>query len=62
MNEEKVINHIQQQIMDEWRNVMKYEEQIKKPEWEGEEIISACIDNAKERIEIYTFILNKLEQ
>jgi hypothetical protein len=62
MNEEKVITHIQQQILDEWRAVMKYEEQIKKPAWEGDEIISACIANAKERIEIYTIILNKFEQ
>lgn len=62
MNEEKVINYLQQQIMEEWRVVMKYEDQLKKPEWEGDEIISACIANAKERIEIYTIILNKFEQ
>jgi len=62
MNEEKVIEFIQRTIMDEWRAVMKYEDQLKKPEWEGEEIISACIDNAKERIEIFTIILNKFEQ
>ena len=60
--EEKVINHIQQQIMDEWRAVMKYEEQLKKPAWEGDQIIKDCIDNAKERIEIYTIILNKFEE
>jgi hypothetical protein len=62
MNEEKVISYIQQQIMEEWRVVMKYEDQLKKPEWEGDEIISAYIANAKERIEIYTTILNKFEQ
>jgi len=62
MNEEKVISYLQQQIMEEWRVVMKYEDQLKKPEWEGDEIISACIANAKERIEMYTIILNKFEQ
>ena len=62
MNEEKVISYIQQQIMDEWRSVMKYEEQLKKPAWEGDQIIQDYIANAKERIEIYTTILNKFEQ
>jgi hypothetical protein len=62
MNEDNVINYVQQQIMEEWRVVMKYEDQLKKPEWEGDEIISAYIANAKERIEIYTIILNKFEQ
>jgi hypothetical protein len=62
MSEETVIDYVQQQIMDNWRAVMKYEDQLKKPEWEGDEIISACIANAKERIEIYTIILNKFEQ
>jgi hypothetical protein len=62
MNEEKVISYIQQQIMDEWRSVMKYEEQLKKPAWEGDQIIQDCITNAKDRIEIYTTILNKFEQ
>ena len=40
MNEEKVINFIQEQIMDEWRMVMNYEAQLKKPEWEGDETVS----------------------
>ncbi len=48
--------------MDEWRSVMKYEEQLKKPAWEGDQIIQDCITNAKDRIEIYTTILNKFEQ
>jgi hypothetical protein len=60
--EEKAISYIQHQIMDEWRAVMKYEAQLKKPAWEGDQIIRDCIDNAKDRIEIYTIILNKLEQ
>jgi hypothetical protein len=62
MNEEKAISYIQQQIMDEWRSVMKYEEQLKKPAWEGDQVIQDCIANAKERIEMYTIILNKFEQ
>jgi len=62
MNEEKAISYIQQQIMDEWRSVMKYEEQLKKPAWEGDQVIKDCIANAKERIDIYTIILNKFEQ
>ena len=62
MNEEKVINFIQEQIMDEWRMVMNYEAQLKKPEWEGDEIISAYVANSKDRIEMFTIILNKFEQ
>ena len=41
---------------------MKYEEQLKKPAWEGDQVIQDCIANAKERIEMYTIILNKFEQ
>ena len=62
MNEEKVISYLQQQIMDEWRSVMKYEEQLNKPEWEGDKIIQDCIANSKERIQILYIILNKFEQ
>lgn len=58
--EEKVINYVQQQIMDEWRTVMKYEDQLR--DIGHDQIIQDCIDNAKERIEIYTLILNKFEQ
>jgi hypothetical protein len=60
--EEKAISYVQQQIMDEWRSVMKYEEQLRVPSFEDDQIIRDCIDNAKERIEIYTIILNKFEQ
>jgi hypothetical protein len=62
MSEEKVIIHIQQQIMDNWRSVMKYEDQLRVPFFEDDQIIRDCITNAKERIEIYTTILNKFEQ
>jgi hypothetical protein len=58
--EEKVISYVQQQIMDEWRAVMKYEDQLR--EIGNDDIIQDCIANAKERIEIYTTILNKFEQ
>ena len=58
--EEKVIRFVQQAIMDEWRNVMKYEREMK--ETGEDDITKDCIDNAKDRIEIYTIILNKLEQ
>ena len=64
MNEKKVTNYVQQQIMDEWRSVMKYEDQLRNIAFHTEEdhVIHDCIANAKERIEIYTIILNKFEQ
>jgi hypothetical protein len=60
--EQKVIDFIQCSIMDEWRMVMKYEDQLRVPPFEDDQIIHDCIANAKERIEIYTIILNKFEQ
>ncbi len=62
MNEEEVIEFIQRTIMEEWRLVMKYEDQLKKPEWEDDQIIRDCVANAKDRIKIFTIILNKFEQ
>jgi hypothetical protein len=62
MSEEKVISYVQQQIMNEWRIVMKYEDQLRVPFFEDDQIIRDCIANAKERIEFYTLILNKFEQ
>jgi hypothetical protein len=59
MNEETIINYVQQQIMDSWREVMKYEDQLR--DIGNDDIIQACIDGAKERIEIYTAILEKYE-
>jgi hypothetical protein len=59
MNEETIINYVQQQIMDSWREVMKYEDQLR--DIGNDDIIQACIDGAKERIEIYTSILEKYE-
>jgi hypothetical protein len=58
--EDKAISYVQMQIMDNWRTVMKYEDQLR--EIGNDDIIQDCIDNAKERIAIYTSILNKLEQ
>jgi len=58
--EEKVISYVQQTIMNEWRNVMRYEGEMR--ETGEDDITKDCIANAKERIEIYTIILNKLEQ
>ena len=61
--EEKVIQYVQETIMNEWRSVMKYEQQQRNMGIdESDPIIQDCIDNAKERIEMYTLILNKLEQ
>jgi hypothetical protein len=58
--EDKAISYVQMQIMDNWRTVMKYEDQLR--EIGNDDIIQDCITNAKERIAIYTSILNKLEQ
>jgi hypothetical protein len=62
MSEEKVIEFIQCTIMNEWKAVMMYEAQLKEPELKDDEILLDCVANAKERIEIYTLILNKFEQ
>jgi hypothetical protein len=64
MSEEKVIEFIQCTIMNEWRSVMKYEDQLRNIMFYAEDdpIIHDCIANAKERIEIFTIILNKFEQ
>jgi hypothetical protein len=60
MNEEKVIIYLQQQIMDNWRTVMNYEQQLR--DFGNDDIIEDCIASAKYKIEIYTIILNKFEQ
>lgn len=61
--EEKVIKYVQETIMNEWRWVMKYEERQREMGFDKrDQIIQDCIDNSKERIEMYTLILNKLEQ
>jgi hypothetical protein len=62
MSEEKVIEFIQCTIMNEWKVVMMYEAQLKEPELKDDEILLDCVANAKERIEIFTIILNKFEQ
>ena len=60
MKEEEVIEFIQRNIMEEWRVVMKYEDQLR--DIGNDDIIQDCIANAKLRIEMYTVILNKFEQ
>jgi hypothetical protein len=59
-SEDKVISYIQQQIMDNWRTVMNYEQQLR--DIGHDDITQDCIANAKDKIEIYTIILNKFEQ
>lgn len=58
--EDRVIIYVQNKIMNEWRNVMRYEQEMK--ETGEDQITKDCIANAKDAIEIYTIILNKLEQ
>ena len=60
MNEEKVITYLQHQIMESWRTVMNYEQQLR--DIGHDDIIEDCIVSAKYKIEIYTIILNKFEQ
>ena len=62
MKEEEVIEFIQRTIMNEWKVVMMYEAQLQEPELKDDEILLDCVANAKERIEIFTIILNKFEQ
>ena len=62
MKEEEVIEFIQRTIMNEWKVVMMYEAQLQEPQLKDDEILLDCVANAKERIEIYTIILNKFEQ
>jgi hypothetical protein len=62
MNEEQVIEFIQRTIMNEWKVVMMYEAQLQEPELKDDEILLDCVANAKERIEMFTIILNKFEQ
>jgi hypothetical protein len=62
MKEEEVIEFIQRTIMNEWKVVMMYEAQLQEPELKDDEILLDCVANAKERIEMFTIILNKFEQ
>jgi hypothetical protein len=60
---DKAINDIQNDIMNAWKSVMRYEEQLRNISvyQENEDILLLLIDNEKSRIETLTAILDKLE-
>ena len=62
--EDKVIEYVQNQIMFAWKSVMKYEAQLSNLDINEQDasIIQTLIDAEKEKVEIYTLILEKLEQ
>ena len=59
MSNNKAIAHVQNQIMLSWKAVMNYEQQLR--DIGHDEIIEACIETEKEKVYIYTTILNQLE-
>jgi hypothetical protein len=59
MNNNKAIAYVQNQIMLSWKAIMNYEEQLRTIG--HDEIIEACIENEKEKVYLYTTILNQLE-
>lgn len=59
MSNNKAIAHVQNQIMLSWKAVMNYEEQLRTIG--HDQIIEACIEAEKEKVYIYTTILNQLE-
>jgi len=60
---DKAINDIQNDIMNAWKTVMKYEEQMRNISmYESDEaILLLLIDNEKSKIETLSAILDKLE-
>jgi len=58
MNNNKAIAHVQNQIMLSWKAVMNYEEQLRTIG--HDQIIEDCIVVEKEKVEIYTTILDRL--
>lgn len=58
MNNNKAITHAQNQIMLSWKAVMNYEEQLRTIG--HDQIIEDCIVVEKEKVEIYTTILDRL--
>jgi hypothetical protein len=60
---DKAITEIQNDIMNAWKSVMKYEEQLRNISmYESDEaILLLLIDNEKSKIETLTAILDKLE-
>lgn len=59
MSNNKAIAHVQNQIMLSWKAVMNYEEQLRNIG--HDQIIEDCIAVEKEKVYIYTTILNQLE-
>jgi hypothetical protein len=59
MSNNKAIAHVQNQIMVSWKTVMNYEEQLRTIG--HDQIIEDCIAAEKEKVYIYTTILNQLE-
>jgi len=59
MSNNKSIAHVQNQIMLSWKAVMNYEEQLRTIG--HDQIIEDCIAVEKEKVYIYTNILNQLE-
>jgi hypothetical protein len=59
MKNNKAIAHVQNQIMLSWKAVMNYEQQLR--DIGHDQIIEDCIVVEKERVYIYTTILNRLE-
>lgn len=59
MNNNKAIAHVQNQIMLSWKAVMNYEQQLR--DIGHDQIIEDCIAVEKERVYIYTSILNQID-
>jgi hypothetical protein len=59
MSNNKAIAHVQNQIMLSWKAVMNYEQQLR--DIGHDQIIEDCIAVEKEKVYIYTTILNQLE-
>lgn len=61
---DKAIEHAQNQVMFAWKSVMGYEAQLNNLELNDQDtaIIRTLIEAEKERVEIYTLILENLEQ
>lgn len=59
---DRAITDIQNQIMNAWKSVMKYEEQMRNisVHEENDDILLALISNEKSKIETLTAILNEL--
>ena len=61
---DKAIEYAQNQIMFAWKSVMKYEAQLSNLDINEQDasIIQTLIDAEKEKVEIYTLILENLEK